>query len=154
MKIFFQKLRTEKLEKDAELSEIKATEWQKLVKKSKHVVRVGQKYSSKAVDEDEIFRTGLRGFNDASILAYGANIYLRTLYKSDLIEVNLICSKSCVAPRKTITIPRLELLGNLLLSRLMDSMKLALKDKLKFDKSYYWTDSNITLSWIKSVEKD
>ena len=55
MKIFFQKLRTEKLEKDAELSEIKATEWQKLVKKSKHVVRVGRKYSSKAVDEDEIF---------------------------------------------------------------------------------------------------
>ena len=102
----------------------------------------------------KFFRTGLRGFSDASILAYGANIYLRTLYKSGLIEVNLICSKSCVAPRKTITIPRLELLGNLLLSRLMDSMKLALKDKLKFDKSYYWTDSNITLSWIKSVEKD
>ena len=41
---------------------------------------------------------------------------------------------------KTITTPRLELLGNLLLSRLMDSVKLALKEELKFDKSYYWTD--------------
>ena len=45
---------------------------------------------------------------------------------------------------KTITIPRLELLGNLLLSRLMGSVKLALKEELKFDESYYWTDSKIT----------
>ena len=55
---------------------------------------------------------------------------------------------------KTIIIPRLELLGNLLLRRLMDSVKLALKEELKFDKSYYRTDWKITLSWIKSVEKE
>ena len=36
----------------------------------------------------------------------------------------------------------------------MGSVKLALKEELKFDKSYYWTDSKITLSWIKSVEKE
>ena len=62
------------------------------------------------------------------------NIYLCTLYKSDLIELNLICSKPRVAPIKAITIPHLELLGNLLLSRLMDSVKLALKEELKFKK--------------------
>ena len=148
MKIFFQKLFIENLEWDAELSESKAMEWQKLVKvlKTEDVIRAGRKYSSKAADDDEIFRTELHGFSDASSLAYGANIYLRTLYKSGLIEVNLICSKSRVAPIKTITIPRLELLGNLLLSRLMDSVKLALKEELKFDKSYHWTDSKITLS--------
>ena len=55
---------------------------------------------------------------------------------------------------KAITILRLELLGNLLLSRLMDSVKLVLKEELKFDKSYYWTDLKITLSWIKSVGKE
>ena len=48
------------------------------------------------------------------------NIYLCTLYKSDLIEVKYV--------------PHLELLGNLLLSRLMDSVKLALKEELKFKK--------------------
>ena len=74
-------------------------------------------------------------------------------YKSRLIEVNLICSKSRIPPIKTITIPRLELLGNLLRSRIIDSVKLALKEELKFDKSYYWTDSKITRSWIKSAEK-
>ena len=31
---------------------------------------------------------------------------------------------------------------------------MALKEELKFDKSYYWTDSKITISWIKSVEKE
>ena len=136
----------EKLELDAELSVSKATEWEKLMEvlKTEDVVRVGQKYSSKAVDEDEVFRTELHGFSGASSLAYGASIYLRTLYKSGLIEVNLICAKSCIAPIKTITIPRLELLGNLLLSHLMDSVKLPLKEELKLDRSYYWTDSKIS----------
>ena len=91
MKILFQKLFIEKLEWDAELSNSKATEWQKLVKISKtnDVVRVERKYSSKAVDEDEILGTMLHGFSDASSLAYGANICLRTLYKSGLTEVSL-----------------------------------------------------------------
>ena len=55
--------------------------------------------------------------------------------------------------KKTITITRLGLLGNFLLSRLMDCVKLALKEELKFGKSYYWPDSKNTLSWIKSVGK-
>ena len=56
VKIFFQKLCTEKLVWSAELSEIKATEWQKLVEvlKTEYVVRVSQKYFSKAVDGNEI----------------------------------------------------------------------------------------------------
>ena len=55
---------------------------------------------------------------------------------------------------KTITIPRLELLRNFFLSHLIDSVKLALKEELKFERSYYWTDSKITLSWIKLVKKE
>ena len=54
------------------------------VLKTENAVRVGRKYSSKAVDEDEIFRTGLHGFSHASSLAYGAYICLRALYKSGL----------------------------------------------------------------------
>ena len=76
----------------------------------------------------EILRTELHGFSDASNLAYGANIYLRTLCKSCLIEVNLICSKSQIAPIKIINIQRLKLLGNLLLSRLI---KISLKRRIK-----------------------
>ena len=57
-----------------------------------------------------------------------------------------------VAPIKSITIQRLELLGNFLLSRVMDSVKLALKEELKF--SYYRTDLKIKLSRIKPFEKE
>ena len=91
IKILFQKLCIEKLEWDAELSNSKATEWQKLVEmlKTKDVVRVERKCSSKAVVEYEILGTMLHGFSDASSLAYGANSYLRTLSKSGLIEVSL-----------------------------------------------------------------
>ena len=39
---------------------------------NRNVVRVGLKYSSKADNEDESFRTELHGFSDASSLAYGA----------------------------------------------------------------------------------
>ena len=62
MKIFFQKLCIEKLEWDAEFSDNKATEWQKLLKvlKTEEVVRISRKYSSKALDEDKILRTQLR----------------------------------------------------------------------------------------------
>ena len=89
MKIFFQKLCIEKLEWDAELSVSKATEWEKLMEvlKTEDVIRVGRKYASKAVDEDEIFKTELHGFNDASSLAYGASIYLRTLYKAGILKL-------------------------------------------------------------------
>ena len=43
------------------------------------VVRVVQRFLSKAVDEDEILRIESHGFSDAISLAYEANIYLRTL---------------------------------------------------------------------------
>ena len=82
----------------------------------------GCKNFSKAVDEDEIHETELRGFSDARSLANGANFYLRSLWKSGLIEVNLIFFIHRVALMKTITIPRLKLL-DLLLSRLIDSLK-------------------------------
>ena len=89
MKIFFQKLCIEKLEWDAELSESRATESQTLVEvlQTEDVVRVGRKYSIKAVDEDEIFGTELHGFSDASSLAYGANIYLCTFINLVLLKL-------------------------------------------------------------------
>ena len=69
------------------------------------------------------FKIELHGFNDATLQAYGAVTYSRYLSKSSNIITNLIASKSRVAPIKPTTIPRLELLGNLLLVGLMKNVK-------------------------------
>ncbi|XP_057667212.1 uncharacterized protein LOC130900534 [Diorhabda carinulata] len=88
----------------------------------------------------------LHCFTDASTSAYGAVIYI--LSRNNIgYKVSLACAKSKVAPLKTITLPRLELmaalLGAQLASRLLESLNLS------FDKIMFWCDSTITLTWIK-----
>ena len=56
----------------------------------------------------------LHVFSDVSFQAYGACIYLRTEYESKKVKTNLVTAKSRVAPWKEVSIPRLELLGNLI----------------------------------------
>ena len=94
------------------------------------------------------------GFCDASLNVYGACIYLETIYKPGKISVKLLSSKSRVARLKQETIPRLELLGALLLSQLMLSVRNSLKDEFLFDNVYYWCDSQIVLAWIESTNKE
>ena len=66
------------------------------------------------VENDPIVKKELHGFNDVSLHAYVAKIYVRTILKSEKVHTNLFTAKSRVAPLKEITIPRLELFGNLL----------------------------------------
>ena len=61
---------------------------------------------------------------------------------------HLLCSKTRVAPMKSVTIPRLELLSGLLLSRLVHTVTLALSSKLILSEGLYYTDSRIALCWI------
>lgn len=90
----------------------------------------------------------LHGFSDASEVAYGACLYIRSVSSLGQISIQLLCAKTRVAPLKTVTIARLELCAALLLAQLSDKVKRALN--LNIDKQFYWCDSNITLSWIKS----
>ena len=52
------------------------------------------------------------------------------------------------------TIHRLELLGKLLLSRLMDLVKTSLSKVLSISEVFLWTDSQVTLAWIRAENKE
>lgn len=90
----------------------------------------------------------LHGFSDASERAYAAVVYLRVLYEDDTVDVKLIASKARVAPCTKQSIPRLELLGALILARLVDTIK----NILPFEEveEFYWVDSMVVLHWIRN----
>lgn len=92
----------------------------------------------------------VHGFSDASMLAYGAVVYLKIKQKDNTILCYLLSAKTKVAPigRNQITLARLELCGALLLARLLDKTTQALK--LEKYTQFAWSDSMITLSWIAS----
>ncbi|KAJ8976734.1 hypothetical protein NQ317_004285 [Molorchus minor] len=84
----------------------------------------------------------LHGFCDASEKGFAAVVYFRVLV--DQTNIKTFFSK--VAPLKRVTLPRLELCAAVLLSDLLDSVKNTYNDKINFT----WTDSSVTLAWIKS----
>ena len=89
----------------------------------------------------------LHGFSDASNLAYGGVVYIRVLYHDTTTSVSLVYSKTRVAPLSPPgTIPRLELCGAQILSKLlvaaMESLHIPMEDV------YAWCNSTIVLCWL------
>ncbi|GFS54451.1 integrase catalytic domain-containing protein [Trichonephila inaurata madagascariensis] len=90
----------------------------------------------------------LYGFSDASEKGFGAVTYVSVIKNNGDRHSQLLCSKSRVAPLKTVTIPRLELSACLLLSKLVRKVINALK--MNLSQVILFSDSTIALSWIKT----
>ena len=86
-------------------------------------------------------------FCDASGKAFGTTVYLRCI-KENHISINLIFSKSRIAPNKELSIPRLELLAVLLGARSLKFVEKSLQLKMK--EMILWTDSKCVLHWLRS----
>ncbi|XP_033223525.1 uncharacterized protein LOC117177134 [Belonocnema kinseyi] len=91
----------------------------------------------------------MHGYCDASEKAFGACIYFRSYDKRGMHFTQLVCSKSRVAPLKTLSLPRLELCAAVPLSKLYSTVSQALR-RLHIEKTIFWCDSTITLHWINS----
>ena len=95
----------------------------------------------------------LIGFSDSSVKAYSAVVYLQCITGNER-QLSFIASKTRVAPMKSFTIPRLELLGALLLARLISCVHVALKEELVLLPSRCFTDSQVALYWIQGERRE
>nr|CAH7760137.1 unnamed protein product [Callosobruchus chinensis] len=90
----------------------------------------------------------MHGFCDASEAAYGGCIYILSKNQQGDTFVNLLCAKTKVAPIKSLTIPKLELCGALILAKL--ARKVIDSVRIKFDCCTFWADSTIVLGWLRT----
>ncbi|KAL0821872.1 hypothetical protein ABMA28_005274 [Loxostege sticticalis] len=93
----------------------------------------------------------LHGFSDASEKAYAACVFLRVVCEDGSVHVSLLLGKTRVAPTRRVSIPRLELMGGVLLSQLIQKVLKSYGDRINDDQVYAWSDSSIVLSWLRSA---
>ncbi len=87
-------------------------------------------------------------FADASAEAYAAAAYLRSVDSKGAVSVRLVMAGGHVAPSKTQTIPRLELLAAVLSVKIRKYVVQHLK--IVISRVYHWTDSLTVLYWINN----
>ena len=93
----------------------------------------------------------LHGFSDASEDAYGRVVYLRMTDSTGAAHTSLIISKTKVSPIKRVSIPRLELCGAQVLTKLLCCVKRVLH--VPMDHVFAWTDSTIVLNWLDGTPR-
>ena len=106
----------------------------------KHIPRC---YFPKGV---QVLSIQVHGFCDASESAYVAVVYLRMVDSDGKVHVSLVASKTKVAPIKRLSVPRLELCGAHLLTKLLEHIRLILK--IPIEDVHAWTDSTIVVNWL------
>ena len=152
LKMFFQELCASKVEWDEPLSGQLLIKWNSLLSGFKGVVTSIPRCYVWSVTE-EASRCSFHGFCDASLGAYAAVVYVKIETPCG-ITTSFVASKTRVAPVSKQTIPRLQLLSALLLANLITTVTDALKDDMPTDSVTYYTDSKVSLCWIKGVTKE
>ena len=106
---------------------------------------------------DKITNFQIHGFSDSSGIAYCAVIYVRVETSCGFVNVRFLTSKSKVVPlkkTKNTTIPRLELLSCVLLSKLVNTISSPLSDLPYNGVITCWNDNTSALGWIVYDKRD
>uniref|UniRef100_A0A1X7U4P5 Uncharacterized protein n=1 Tax=Amphimedon queenslandica TaxID=400682 RepID=A0A1X7U4P5_AMPQE len=154
LKILLQDLHCAKIDWNQELSRELLDKWIGLIteiKETEPVLIPRCYYKQLSLKTDVQWR--LRGFSDASMRVDVAVVYLERCTK-ERRDLMFVSAKTRVAPTSAQTISRLELLGTLLLSRLVHNIHEALQHEITLLPSVCYTDSQIVLYWIKGEHKD
>ena len=93
----------------------------------------------------------LHCFFEASQLAYGAVIYIRS-QSAKAISTGFVISRARVAQRKQISIPKLELQAAVLGCKPMQFVSKQVT--IPVTSRHFWSDSEAVLAWIKSRQTE
>lgn len=146
VKILFQQLWKANIDWDDALPQEIATQWTTLQKSiccltSLHIPRWVNINLKSSVE--------VHGFCDASTAAYAAVVFLRVTTEDGTVKVHNITAKTKVAPLKVISLPRLELCGAALLTKLIADVQSAMQFSDHVSVTC-WTDSTIVLAWLRA----
>ena len=152
IKCMFQEMWERGLSWDEELPPDLTQEWQQWCSElpQLHQLAIPRWYRTDLQTETKHALT-LHVFCDSSERAYSAAAYLQGESPDGEPTMSLVASKSRVAPLKKMTLPRLELMGAVIGARLANNLMTTLK--LEPNQIRMWTDSMITLHWIRSSAK-
>ena len=96
--------------------------------------------------EETVGKPDLVCFSDGSISAFGTVVYIRWQLQTGGWWTALVVSKSKIAPKNRITIPRLELNGAVLAKRLREFVTGQLD--MEFNNIYHLVDSSTILGYV------
>ena len=100
---------------------------------------------------DSLFQTQLHHFADASSVEYSTVSYLKVIASNGTIFCNFLLGKSRLAPSKTVSIPRLELVAATMATKIDVSLRKNFGSYLS--ESVFWTDSMSVLYMIQNSSK-
>ena len=126
---------------DEPLDETTRMRWKKWRDELFLLENVKVKRSLKPPEFGKVKSAQLHTMSDASTIGYGQCSYLRLVDEHGAIHVSFLMGKARVAPKRTVSIPRLELAAATVSAKMTD----ALKDELTYEglQEYYWTDSKV-----------
>ena len=153
LKILFQKICNLNINWDDSIGAL-LVEWKKICQNLKRCEEIVIKRCYFIYDlSDPIKEIYLHGFSDASQSAYAACIYLQSVIQLQNVSVKFVTAKSRVIPiKKSYTIPRLELLEDYILSKLICKVYNGIFDDIEVKDILCWSDSQISLAWIKDFK--
>ena len=152
LKVFIQKLFRLKLSWDEILPDNLFNEWTAMMSEltKVHLIAVPRYYFG--IIQSKPTKIELFGFCDASSIAFAALVYAK-ITSCGQSSIQLVCSKTRVAPLAKHSIPRLELLSCLILARLISTVQKSFSPLFNVDIMQCWTDSLAAKYWIKGVSR-
>ena len=146
-KVLMQEIWMAGVDWDDKLPENLKDKWEKWVSELPQLSNVAV---PRCLRRANLVNTELHLFSDASNDAFAAAAYLVCRYQDSSPSSCLIASKCRVSPVKAMTIPRLELMGAVLSSRLAQS----LLKVITADRTVFWTDSENVWYWVRNQSRE